>query len=272
MMRASSVAEATARAVVAAVGKLRREPLSKAPGIAEAVDWAEAATLLHKGGARWPDAFKRAIGVALKDEEDLAFIVAAARRPDRRGRGMSEFEPCRARRAPSSASSALLRANGFAIAPEQTHRVPAAIELLGPRDLEDIRRAGLATLAPPPERRAAYDALFRIHFLGGEASAEPDAETTTRSCACRRTQRGEDEPLLADETNESGAGRDRGGGAGRAPLRAGRSRRGAAPTGARGAAAAAAAARLSPHARAARRRWSTCGAPCATPRATTARC
>ena len=74
MMRASSVAEATARAVVAAVGKLRREPLSKAPGIAEAVDWAEAATLLNKGGARWPDAFKRSIGVALKDEEDLVFI------------------------------------------------------------------------------------------------------------------------------------------------------------------------------------------------------
>jgi MoxR-like ATPase len=74
MMRASSVAESTARAVVAAVGALRREPLSKAPGIAEAVDWAEAATLLHKVGARWPDAFKRSIGVALKDEEDLHFI------------------------------------------------------------------------------------------------------------------------------------------------------------------------------------------------------
>jgi MoxR-like ATPase len=74
MMRASSVAESTARAVVAAVGALRREPLSKIPGIAEAVDWAEAATLLHRGGARWPDAFKRSIGVALKDEEDLHFI------------------------------------------------------------------------------------------------------------------------------------------------------------------------------------------------------
>jgi hypothetical protein len=44
------------------------------PGIAEAVDWAEAATLLHERGARWPDAFKRSIGVALKDEEDLTFI------------------------------------------------------------------------------------------------------------------------------------------------------------------------------------------------------
>ena len=71
---------ATARAVVAAVGKLRREPLSKPPGVAEAVDWAEAATLLNERGARWPDAFKRSIGVALKDEEDLAFIAGPARR------------------------------------------------------------------------------------------------------------------------------------------------------------------------------------------------
>ncbi len=75
MMRASSVAESTARAVAAAVGRLRREPLSKAPGIAEAVDWAEAATLLNERGARWPEAFKRSIGVALKDEEDLAYVA-----------------------------------------------------------------------------------------------------------------------------------------------------------------------------------------------------
>jgi MoxR-like ATPase len=74
MMRASGVAEHTARAVVAAVGRLRQEPLTKPPGVAEAVDWAEAATLLHQRGARWPDAFKRAIGVALKDEEDLTYV------------------------------------------------------------------------------------------------------------------------------------------------------------------------------------------------------
>jgi len=74
MMRASSVAESTARAVVAAVGRLRREPLTKPPGVAEAVDWAEAATLLHQRGARWPDAFRRAIGVALKDQEDLTYV------------------------------------------------------------------------------------------------------------------------------------------------------------------------------------------------------
>jgi MoxR-like ATPase len=75
MLRASSVAEATARAVVAAVGRLRREPLTKPPGVAEAVDWAEAATLLVQTGAGWPEAFKRSIGTALKDEEDLAHMA-----------------------------------------------------------------------------------------------------------------------------------------------------------------------------------------------------
>ncbi len=74
MMRASAVAAGTARAVVAAVGRLRREPLAKPPGIAETVDWAEAATLLNRQGAPWPMAFRRAIGAALKDEEDRAFL------------------------------------------------------------------------------------------------------------------------------------------------------------------------------------------------------
>ncbi len=75
MMRASSVAEETAHAVVAAVNRLREEPLTKRPGVAETVEWAEAATLLASQGAPWPDAFKRAIGVALKDEEDLSHVA-----------------------------------------------------------------------------------------------------------------------------------------------------------------------------------------------------
>jgi MoxR-like ATPase len=74
MMRASGVGERTARAVVAAVGRLRREPLAKLPGIAEAVEWAEAATLLNEQGARWPEAFRRSLGVVLKDEDDLVHI------------------------------------------------------------------------------------------------------------------------------------------------------------------------------------------------------
>jgi len=75
MMRASGVSERAARAVVTAVGRLRREPLAKLPGIAEAVEWAEAATLLNEQGARWPEAFKRSLGVVLKDEDDLVHIA-----------------------------------------------------------------------------------------------------------------------------------------------------------------------------------------------------
>jgi MoxR-like ATPase len=74
MIRASSVARSTAEAVVAAVGRLRQEPLAKPPAVAETVEWAEAATLLHAQGQPWPAAFRRAIGVALKDQDDLAFV------------------------------------------------------------------------------------------------------------------------------------------------------------------------------------------------------
>jgi uncharacterized protein with von Willebrand factor type A (vWA) domain len=97
---------------------------------------------------------------------------------------------------------ALLRANGFAVAPDQTTSFLSAIELLGPRSLEDVRRAGLATLAPPPERRAVYDALFRLHFAGGEP-LETDGESD-ESLRVQEESRGEDEPLFADEINESG--------------------------------------------------------------------
>lgn len=75
MTRASSVARGTAEAVVASVGLLRAEPLAKPPGVAETVEWAEAATLLHQQGARWPDAFLRSIGVALKDHDDLTYMT-----------------------------------------------------------------------------------------------------------------------------------------------------------------------------------------------------
>ncbi len=98
---------------------------------------------------------------------------------------------------------ALLRANGFSVAPEQTTAFLAAIALLGPRSLEHIRRAGIATLAPPPERRATYDRLFDIHFRGNEAieRAEGDDEETVR---LQEEGRGEDEPPLSDQANESG--------------------------------------------------------------------
>ncbi|MCF3640418.1 MoxR family ATPase [Rhizobium sp. TRM95111] len=74
LTRASDVAEATALAVARAVNAIRARPLAKPPGISEAVEWANAATVLEKGGSPWPEAFRRAIGVLLKDEEDLAYM------------------------------------------------------------------------------------------------------------------------------------------------------------------------------------------------------
>ena len=98
---------------------------------------------------------------------------------------------------------ALLRANGFAIAPEQTTAFLEAIALLGPRGPEDIRQAGLATLAPPPERRATYDMLFRIHFLGGE-EIRSDGGEDEEVVRLQEEGRGDEAPPLADEANESG--------------------------------------------------------------------
>ncbi|THF54977.1 MoxR family ATPase [Mesorhizobium composti] len=75
MLRVGEVAEATAQAVAKAVCEIRARPLAKPPGIAEAVEWANAATVLEKGGSPWPEAFRRAIGVLIKDEEDLSYLT-----------------------------------------------------------------------------------------------------------------------------------------------------------------------------------------------------
>lgn len=74
MARAGDVARETARAVSNAVRDIRARPLAKPPGIAEAIEWANAATILEKGGSPWPEAFRRAIGVLIKDEEDVHHI------------------------------------------------------------------------------------------------------------------------------------------------------------------------------------------------------
>ena len=75
MMRAGDVAETTALAVARAVSDIRARPLAKPPGIVEAIEWANAATVLEKSGSPWPEAFRRAIGVLVKDEEDMGYIA-----------------------------------------------------------------------------------------------------------------------------------------------------------------------------------------------------
>ena len=100
--------------------------------------------------------------------------------------------------------TALLRRAGFAVAPEQTMAWLAAIELLGPTGIGDIRRAAHATLAPPPERFAEFDALFDAHFLGAldaDLQSEPSDDEALR--AAEDSSVGP-EPIFGDETRESG--------------------------------------------------------------------
>ena len=165
---------------------------------------------------------------------------------------------------------ALLRANGFAVAPEQTTAFLAAIALLGPRDPEDIRQAGLATLAPPPERHAAYDLAFASTSSARSAGRCRKAMTRT-SVRVQEDQRGEDDPPDRRRSQRVRARRRRAprrwsSAASARPQRARRcaaSRAKRARRLPRGAATAACARGAAP--------WSTCAARCATARATTAR-
>ena len=53
------------------------------------------------------------------------------------------------------------------------------VTLLGPRSMEDIRQAALATLAPPPDRIAEFDALFRSFFYGEATVAVDEGDEDT---------------------------------------------------------------------------------------------
>lgn len=103
---------------------------------------------------------------------------------------------------PFVAFSGLLRANAFAVSPEQTQTFIQAVGLLGPRGVTDIYRAALATLGPPPERRDEFDALFRLTFLGQSLSG--NAADSDEEVQAYDERDGEMEPPEADEINESG--------------------------------------------------------------------
>ena len=60
------------RALVEAVTAVRGLRLVKPPGTAETIDWAQGAIALHNGGETWPAALRRALGLLLKDNEDIA--------------------------------------------------------------------------------------------------------------------------------------------------------------------------------------------------------
>src|SRR5213592_34962 len=75
-VRAPHVPEALARQVAAAVQRIRALDLAKRPGVAEAIDWANAMAFL--GNARLDgDAAEATLGAVLKDHDDLELARAA---------------------------------------------------------------------------------------------------------------------------------------------------------------------------------------------------
>jgi uncharacterized protein with von Willebrand factor type A (vWA) domain len=105
---------------------------------------------------------------------------------------------------PFLAFPALLRAHGFAVAPEQTTTFMAATTLLGPRSIDDLRRAARATLAPPPERMAEFDALFASFFEGRTVAAPAEGESEIVEVRVRDEGEGVLELPEADEAYQAG--------------------------------------------------------------------
>jgi uncharacterized protein with von Willebrand factor type A (vWA) domain len=99
---------------------------------------------------------------------------------------------------------AILRAHGFAISTDQTISFLEAIGLLGPTNMADIRRAGLAMLAIPKERQAEYDALFRAYFIGQTVSAPTELDEEDDGVDAFEEASGEQEIEVQEDEEEAG--------------------------------------------------------------------
>jgi uncharacterized protein with von Willebrand factor type A (vWA) domain len=98
-----------------------------------------------------------------------------------------------------------IRRFGFPVAGEQAIAFMQGVALLGPRSMEDIRQAALATLGPPHDRIAEFDALFRSFFYGEMTvmlDAEGDEETEVKDDGGVERE-GEQPELRQEESGES---------------------------------------------------------------------
>jgi MoxR-like ATPase len=64
-----------AESLVAAVTGVRALSLIKPPGIAETIEWAQAAKQLSSEGAEWPAALRRSLGLLVKEREDTDAVL-----------------------------------------------------------------------------------------------------------------------------------------------------------------------------------------------------
>jgi MoxR-like ATPase len=76
--RVPGLADEAAGSLVAAVTGVRALRLIKPPGIAETIEWAQAANLLAGEGSAWPVALRRSLGLLLKEAEDTEAVLAHA--------------------------------------------------------------------------------------------------------------------------------------------------------------------------------------------------
>src|SRR3954451_21019293 len=76
--RVPGLAEDAARTLVAAVAGVRGLSLIKPPGIAETIEWAQAAKVLSDEGSAWPLALRRSLGLLVKEQEDTEAVLEHA--------------------------------------------------------------------------------------------------------------------------------------------------------------------------------------------------
>ena len=93
-----------------------------------------------------------------------------------------------------------LRGAGFAIAPDQTVGFIEAVGLLGPGDILDLHKAGLALFSIPPERREEYDAIFRAVFMDQSIAAPATGDDDDEVEAHEPTGDATDVEVAQDDT------------------------------------------------------------------------
>lgn len=103
--------------------------------------------------------------------------------------------------APFLGFARLLRRHGFVASSEQATTFMQAIALLGPKSVDHIREAALATLAPPLDRRAEFDILFRM-WLHGEEQVQQEGDSEDEETGVKENGPGLE--LLAPEQGEAG--------------------------------------------------------------------
>ncbi|TPJ73885.1 VWA domain-containing protein [Mesorhizobium sp. B2-6-2] len=105
--------------------------------------------------------------------------------------------------APFLGFARLLRRHAFPIAPQQITSFMQAVTLLGPRSMNDIREAALATLAPSPDRRNEFEAHFRAHFYGdAKPSIQGEEDDQTRFKDDRGTREEENQVARQEKGGE----------------------------------------------------------------------